>query len=337
MDDVDDGARRLWTMANLATPMALRVAATLRLADHIAAGRGTPAELAAAAGVDPDALTRLLRYLAVRRVFRAGPDGRYTLTPLGEALRDDHPSGTRGWLDIDGAGRPELAFVHLLHSIRTGEAAFPAQFGRSFWDDLAADPDRADSFHDLLGAAGPDRAREIAGAYPWSGLGHLVDVGGGGGAMLIGLLGAHPELRGTLVDRAGAVVPARKALAAAGLADRAQVVAGSFFDPLPGGAGGYLVSLVLHNWPDDAATAILRRCAEAAGRHGSVLVVENVGRTGGAGPPTGMDLRMLAYCGGRERTADEVGELARRAGLRLAGVHPAGGLSVLELVGGDRA
>src|SRR5262245_44922359 len=97
--DQDGMARRLWSMAGLGTPMAVRVAATLRIADHIADGRHTAADLAGVTGTDPDALERLLRYLAVRGVFDLDEDGRYTLTPLSQPLREDHPSGVRAWFD----------------------------------------------------------------------------------------------------------------------------------------------------------------------------------------------------------------------------------------------
>src|SRR3712207_947497 len=136
----------LWAMAQLSTPMAVRVAATLRVADHIAAGVRTAAGLAPVVQADPDALGRLLSFLAVRGVFSRDEDGRFSLTGLGEALREDHPAGKRKLLDIDGLGRAELSFIRLLHSVRTGEAAFPQQFGRTFWQDLAADPGRADAF-----------------------------------------------------------------------------------------------------------------------------------------------------------------------------------------------
>jgi hypothetical protein len=107
-------------------------------------------------------------------------------------------------------------------------------------------------------------------------------------------------------------------------------VAGSFFEPLPAGAGGYVLSAILHDWDDAGARAILRRCADAAGATGAVLVVEKIG-AGGESLRTEMDLRMLAYFGGRERGVAELTELAAACGLRLAAVHPAGELAIVEL------
>jgi hypothetical protein len=323
-------AAGLWAMGDLATPMAVRVAATLRIADHITRGRRTAPELAEAVGADADALGRVLRHLVTAGVLHRDESDRYVLTARGEALRDDHPAGIRAVLDLESAiGRADLSFVRLLHTVRTGEPAFPAQFGRSFWDDLAADPGRSASFDAQMAADVAAWAPDIVAAYDWGSLGHVVDVGGGNGALLAALLREHPDLRGTVLDLPGAAAAARKVLTAAGLADRSDAVAGSFFDPLPPGAGGYLLCAVLHDWDDAAARTILRRCAEAAGTDGRVFVVEKL--VTATDHRTEMDLRVLAYFGGRERGIAELTALAAAAGLRVAAVHPAGATPVIEL------
>ncbi|MFC7533122.1 methyltransferase [Actinoplanes sp. GCM10030250] len=330
-------AEDLWAVADLVTPMAIRVAATLRLADHIDAGRksdtGTASvdDLATATGTDPDALRRLMDHLVTAGVLTPG----WELTALGEQLRDDHPGRARAWLDMDGAvGHAELSFVELLHSVRTGEPAFPRRYGVPYWDDLAAHPGRSASFDALMGSRLTADAPAIAGGYPWGALGHVVDVGGGSGDLLIAILSAHAGLRGTVVDLPGPVARAEQAFAAAGLGERAGVRAGSFFDPLPAGAGGYILSGVVHDWDDERATTILRRCAEASGTAtaggespdgGKVLVVDTFGIEHTAG-----DLRMLCYVGGRERTLDELTELAATAGLRCCSTRPAGSRLIVE-------
>jgi hypothetical protein len=321
-------------MSDLVTPMAIRIAATMRIADRVASGMSTATALADAVHADPDALERVLRHLAQVGVLDRDAAGRYALTALGERLRDDDPGRLRGLLDLEGAiGRADLSFVRLLHSVRTGEPAFPVQFGRGFWDDLAADATRSASYADQMGADVAAWATAIVPAYDWGSLGHVIDVGGGDGTLLIALLNAYLGLRGTVLDLPVPVEAARAALTAAGLTDRATAVAGSFFDPLPPDAGGYALSAITHNWPDEAASAILRRCAEAAGREGAVFVIEKTGPDGES-PNTSMDLRVLAYFGGRERGVKELTALAAGAGLRVVAVHPAGSLSIIELSAG---
>ncbi|WP_051498951.1 methyltransferase [Nocardia sp. BMG51109] len=131
-----------------------------------------------------------------------------------------------------------------------------------------------------MGARMATEAPVIARAYPWGALGHVVDVGGGNASLLIALLHAHDALRGTALDLPGPIARAEHALAATDLGDHA----GSFFDPLPAGAGGYVLSGVLHDWPDEDALRILRRCADAVPPTGKVLVVGNPHRIRPAPP-----------------------------------------------------
>jgi hypothetical protein len=305
--------------------------ATLRVADLVTDEPQTVEELARSTRVDADALERVLRHLVTIEVLQQDSSGAYTLTSRGASLRGDHGSSVRDALDIEGAiGRADLSFVQLLHSVRTGEAAFPAQYGQGFWNELTGNPALRASYDRQMGADVAVWAGSIVPAFDWGSLGHVVDVGAGNGTLMVALLRAHPHLRGTVFDRPEAIAAAEVAVERAGLADRCRVTAGSFFDPLPAGAGGYVLCAILHNWPDDDAIAILRRCTEAAGSEGTVFVIEKTGAAG-ARPRTEMDLRVLVYFGGRERGIDELTSLAPRAGLAVTSVHPVGELSILEL------
>jgi hypothetical protein len=317
--DEAEAARRLGQLADLVSPMAVRVAATLRLADHIAGGATTAAALAERTGCDPAALGRLLRHLVAIDVL-AMRGGQFALTPLGEAMREGRGEN-RGPLALDvrsAVGRIALAAVGLLDAVRTGGPAYPVVHGRGFWEDLAADPALGAGFDAYMGSG--DLSRFVA-ARDWSAVRHVVDVGGGNGNRLIQLLRAVPGLRGTLVELPGPAERAEARFREEGLAGRAAVVAGSFFEPLPAGADVYVLGAVLHDWPDAEATAILRRCAEAIDRTGRVLVEEQLldGADDLAGM-TGFDLFMLICCGGRERTLEEFRALGREAGLRLLAV-----------------
>ncbi|MGB3437833.1 MAG: methyltransferase [Actinophytocola sp.] len=190
-------------------------------------------------------------------------------------------------------------------------------------------------------------APSVVSAYDWGALGHVVDVGGGDGTLLIALLNEYPALSGTVVDLPPTADAARKRLDAAGLAERAGAVAGDFLGELPEGAEGYLLSSVLHEWGDDDARAILRNCASAAGEDGAVFVIEPVpdgavpsgvasvsgaavvdgavgaGAWDGASPPSSSD-----------RGVAELSALAESAGLVVAAVHTAGTVAIVELATG---
>ncbi|SDJ54015.1 methyltransferase [Streptomyces indicus] len=325
---------RLAELADLATPMAIRAAATLRIAEALDGGPRSARELAAVVGADADALDRMLAHLAGKSVLDRDAEGRYALTGLGAALHADHAGDLHPWLDMGSAvGRADLSLVELLHSVRTGLPGFPLRYGASFWDDLATTPDRQERFDTHMsrdiGTDGP----LIAAAYDWGSLGRVIDVGGGNGALLTALLRAHPELHGTVLDRDRTAESARIRFTAERLKGRADAVEGSFFDALPSGYGGYVLSSILHDWDDASALAILRRCAEAAGSTGRVFVIEKIGGDG-AQVRTEMDLRMLVFFAGKERTAAQLAELAGEAGLKTVAVHPAGALAVVEFAAG---
>lgn len=326
-----EAVARLWQLGQLVTPMALRVAATLGIADLIAGGVGSVEGLARACGADAGALGKVLRHLAARGVFREIGPGTFALTELGEVLRDDHPRRMRLFLDTTTAmGRAELAAVHLLHSVRTGRPAYPVLYGRGFWDDLDADQGLSRTFAEQMSLdLTANRLQAIEHGFRWQDLGTLVDVGGGAATLLIALLRAYPGLRGTVLDLPGAAQAARSALAEAGLADRGDVVEGSFFDPLPAGADAYLLSYVLHDWDDASCGRILARVREAAAPGGRVVVLERVGAEGRV-TGTGMDLRMLLNFQGRERDAADLCDLVGVSGFEQVRSRVVGDLAVVE-------
>ncbi|MEV4053692.1 methyltransferase [Amycolatopsis sp. NPDC049688] len=295
-------------MADLATPMAIRVAATLGLAEH----EGTAAELASATGTSPAALSCLLDHLVTAGVF-AVESGRYRPTDLGAQLRTE---GARVLLDIHRAGgRADLAFVELLGTITTGEPAYERRYGRGFWADIDAEPRLRRSFDAQMNWRYRVQAPQIAARFGWDRFGRIVDVGGGDGVLLAEILRAHPAVRGELLDLAPSATAAAARFAAAGFGDRASAVAGSFFDPLPPGADAYVLSDILHDWDDDHARRILAGCREAAAPAGAVVVIEALHQAAG----TAMDLFLLMCFGGRERTATELETLAASCGLVLRG------------------
>jgi len=306
------GLPSIMSMAELATPMAIRVAATLNLAEHVGDG-ATADQLATATGTSAPILRRLLDHLVTVGVFTLD-DSRYRPTSLGTQLTDFKPL-----LDINRAGgRADLAFVELLHTITTGASAYAHRYGREFWADLDAQPALRQSFDAQMAWRSVDHAGQIAASFPWDRFTSVVDAGGGDGNLLCAVLVAHPGVRGTVVDLAPTTAPALARFAAAGVSSRGAAVAGSFFDPLPAGADAYVLSDILHDWDDSHCRTILSRCREAAGPSGTIIVIEPL--IGHAG--TAMDLFMLMCFGGRERTVEQLTALAASCGLALRGTTP---------------
>jgi hypothetical protein len=311
---------------------AIYVAATLGIADFLAGGPRSSDELAAETGADPRSLYRLLRALASVGVFREDEGRRFTLTELGDGLRSDAPEGIVGWVAF--VGRPPFwqAWGDLLHSVRTGENAFRHVHGTDVWTYRAERPEEGAFFDRAMQALTRNANRALLDAYDFGRFGTVVDVGGGNGTLLAGLLAAYPGMAGVLFDQPHVVAGADDVLGAAGVADRCRVVGGSFFDRVPEGGDAYVLKAIVHDWEDEESIAILRACRAAVPDEGALLVIEReLGAPNGDPAAKLSDLNMLVNAGGQERTLDEFGALFEAAGFRLVGATPTtAGLSVIE-------
>lgn len=307
--------QRLAPLIDLVTPMAVRVAATLRVADELREHPLPVDSLARRVEANADALERMLRHLVSRGMFVEPQTGVFGSNDTAALLDSQHPSGMQISLDLTGfGGQMDLAFVELMHTVRTGEPAWSTVFGETFWRHLANTPSLAASFDNVM-SAGAEYVDDDVAAFDWSRAHHVADVGGGTGALIAAVLHRHPHVRATLVDLPATVERGRVALTAEGLRDRVRFAGQSFFDPLPADADVYVLNSILHDWADPDATLILNRCAEAAGTSGTVLIIEQNPVSGAEHAE--MDLRMLVLCGGRERTRAELESLAEEAGLSV--------------------
>ena len=303
---------------------ALHVAATLGIADHLASGSLTAAELAEASNAHPGALSRLLHALATIGVL-IEHDGRYALTELGNALRSDTPGSVAGWARLVGRPYYWQAWSGLLHSIRTGDNAFAATHGTSVWQYRSVRPAELAISDAAMTALSGAVTRAVAEAYDFSRFTTVVDVGGGHGGLLAAVLRRHPTVRGVLFDRPEVVAGAGEVLDPAGVAERVTRVAGDFFSALPEGGDAYVLTALIHDWPDTESVAILRACRQVVPDSGVVLLVERLLDQGPDPARTAFsDLNMLVAPGGQERTLDEYRALLARAGLTLRSAVPTG-------------
>ncbi|HKU42731.1 MAG TPA: methyltransferase [Polyangiales bacterium] len=296
----------------------LHVAAKLNIADQLAGGSKSARELAKSCGCNADALYRTLRALSNLGVLVELGQERFRLTPLGEHLRAGVPGSLHGAALLYGEPWLWNAYGHLLHSVQTGKPAFEHTHGSSFFDYLSEQPDAAEVFNAAMTSFSEQETAALLRAYDFSNVRHVLDVGGGHGRLAAALLRAHPNLRATLFDRPQVVSGASELQEAEGLGARCTIVAGNFFEAVPAGADVYLLKSVIHDWDDDKATQILKRCREAMAPESRLLVVERVvGDPGEVSEAKLFDINMLTMLGGRERTQFEHQALLATAGLRL--------------------
>jgi hypothetical protein len=313
---------------------AIYVAAKLGIADLLHAGPRPVSALAAATETHERSLYRVLRALASLGIFAEHPDGSFALTDAAECLRRDAPGSLRPYAIMMGESWTWRSCGEMLHSVRTGEAAFQHIFGMPTFDYHACNPESARiSAEGLTSRSAVENAAVIT-AYDFSRSKLIVDVGGGQGTLLASVLDASPTSAGILFDMPHVADMAARLLQRADGDHRGRVQGGDFFQSVPAGGDLYLLKKVIHDWEDPEARTILQNCRTAMPPHGKLLLIELVVPSGNEPSFAKMlDLVMLFLAGGRERTADEHRELLASAGFRLERIIPTGStVSIIEAV-----
>jgi hypothetical protein len=316
---------------------ALYVAATLGVADHLAQGPRRHEELAKATDTDAPSLQRVLRLLASVGVLDEAADGSFALTELGACLQSG-PGSFRAVMRLFGGPGVWSSWGDLLTTVRTGEAALPRVFGTDPFGYFSSRPEEGAIFDEAMGAFTAMVAVAVAAAYDFSPFRTVVDVGGGEGALLIGILKENPTLRGTVFDLPRLADGARRRIAAAGLGDRCEFTGGDFFQAVPGGGDAYLVKHVIHDWNDERAAAILTSCHRAMEARGTLLIVEavyppRIDQSIESRGAAANDCNMMVCTGGKQRSEAEFRALFEATRFKLARIVPTmANSSVIEAV-----
>ena len=311
---------------------AIYALAELGVADHLSDAPKTAEQIAPAIGAHAPSLYRLLRTMAAFGFFSEDDQRRFTLTPLGEALRSNAPGHARSTVRMLAGPSVYVAVNELLHSVKTGKTGFEKTHGKNIFDYLGEHAAEARIFNEaMIGFHGAEPPA-VAAAYDFSDIGTLIDVGGGTGNLLTTILQAHPSMRGVLYDLPHVAKEAREAIAAKGLTARCDVKEGSFFESVPKGGDAYTLSHIIHDWDEERCITILNNCRRAMTRDARLLLVEMVIPPGNDFHPSKfLDLIMLTLPGGKERTVTEYKELFAKAGFELTNVVPtASPVSVVE-------
>jgi hypothetical protein len=285
---------------------AIYVAARLGIADVLAQGPRTSEEMASAIGAHADSVFRLLRALTTLGLCAEQDNGVFELTPLGSYLRTGIEPSVRSFA-LHWGGSMWPMWGTLLHSVKTGKSPRALITRKESFESLAQSPDALRAFNDAMTEISTLMAEGLVRGYDFSGIGRIVDVGGGHGELLGAILGANPGMRGVLFDLPHVLEGVRKHLEAVGVAERCETVPGSFFESVPSGADAYLLKSVLHDWNDNRAAVILTNCRRAMAGRGKLLVVERIlpERMQQSAEHRWMaasDLGMMVAVSGRERT-----------------------------------
>ena len=305
--------------------------ARLGVADHVDSTPRSCEELAAKVGASPDHLYRLLRASAGVGVLSETADRKFVQTPLSAALRSDAQPclrnvgfmfsdewQTRGWGMLD-------------HTVRTGERPVEKIYGLPAFEFLQKHPVEGEHFHgamtDLSSLEGPP----VVEAYDFTGINTITDVAGGHGLLLALILQKNPGMRGVLYDQPDVIAGAAGG-PTEGVKDRVTYVGGNMFESVPAGSDCYIMKHIIHDWPDALCVEMLKHCRAGVNPGGKLLVVDpvipgpnefHIGKF--------MDLEMMLFPSGKERTEAEFRELFARAGWKFTRVIPtASHVSIVE-------
>jgi hypothetical protein len=338
LDPAAEAAMRHLISGALRT-QAIYAVARFGIADQLALGPRTAADLAARVDAHAPTLRRLLRFLVVCGVFVENEDGRFALAPLGELLQTAHPRSLRP--SAIRAGEDLWRTAAALHeAVRTGTTPHDSVHGMAFFERLGNRGKEAE-FAARMSGSTAGIAAAVAAHESLSSAATLVDAGGGNGALLVSILERRPDLRGILLESEAMIAAARPLIAQAAASNRCELVTGDFFTAVPP-ADVVLLSWILHDWDDVRAKNILRACLASGAK--TLLIVEvmlperaeRIDATipGIVADPFSLDLQMLLLTGGKERTLGEYGELLGGEGWQLKGVTPlssARGASLLSV------
>jgi hypothetical protein len=320
---VDAGAKVMDLIFGRWRSQILYAGVKLGVFDALARGPRSAVSVASELDVDAGLLYRLMRALGSLELLQEDNTKTFSLTPMGELLRQDHPHTLRGMTLLEEGPEHYAVWKHLPALIKEGKQdAFRREFGQSVFEYAAQNPGYGAVFDEAMSSySGIDNALvlEALQDYDFSGIAHLCDVGGGHGYALCHLLATQPHLRGTVLERPSVIDDTERLWAAKmGLGDRCAYVPGDMFKEVPP-ADAYMIKRVLHDWSDEECRRILSTMHRAAPRHGRVFVIEAVV----PGPDTPhfsklFDIHMLIVLTGRERTEEEYAALLAGAGWKYA-------------------
>ena len=306
---------------------ALYVAAKLGVADHLVDGPKRVEELAKATETDAPSLYRVLRALASLGIFTEQGDRVFAMTQTAEPLRSNVPHSLRDVAIFWGEDWHWEVWGKILHSVRTGKSAWAQMHGDDVFEYFERNPEAGAIFNRAMSSFSGLATNAVVEAYDFTSVETLIDIAGGHGRLLSGVLEAYPSMRGVLFD-----LP--HVLEGASRVSRCEYVSGDFFVSVPSGGDAYIMKHIIHDWDDERALKILRNIRNAMKPNARVLLVEAV-IADGNNQDFGklLDLEMMVSPGGKERTAAEYEELFTRAGLRLTRIVPTKSpYSVIEAV-----
>ncbi|MFF3072227.1 methyltransferase [Kitasatospora sp. NPDC057936] len=310
-----DSIRRMQELIRgMAVTQMIAAACEVGLPDAVAGDGTSLTSLSERLKVDADVLTRLARALSSHGIFEVEADGGIRHNEASRLLRTTTAGPSLHWAArfwaMPGIWR---SWGALGHCVVTGEEAFSHVNAQDFFSYMNGSPEEEALYQRYMASGYPGRYAAIADVLTVAPGERVIDVGGGTGSLARAILERNPDAHAVVYDQASVI----SAGPGASGNDRLSTQEGSFFDEVPPGGDVYVLSWILHDWPDEKAESILRNCRKAMDAGARLVVVDRVLQEAPQEcDPLDLvlDLQMLVLHGGRERTLDDFERLLKAAG-----------------------
>jgi hypothetical protein len=312
---------------------AVSALAQLGIPDLLENGPKSAEELARQIAAQPDPLYRLMRATACVGVLAEAPDGKFSQTPMSAVLCKNARPSLRGLAIMGGREWHGRGWSHLEYCVRTGKQSLDKIYGMPIFDYFTHNAEEAAIFDEAMTALSTIDSPAVADAYDFDGIHSIVDVAGGRGLLLATILERHPAMQGTLYEMPH-VLEGAKTGALKPMMNRCTLASGDMFSSVPAPTDAYIMKHIIHDWPDPQCIQLLQACRKGVNPGGKLLVVDCVIQPGNQFSPSKfLDVQMLIFPGGRERTEPEFRALLEAAGWKLSRIIPTAAVdSIVEAV-----
>jgi hypothetical protein len=294
---------------------AISVATDLGIADLLKNGPKAIGELANLTDTLEDPLYRIMRVLASQGIFKESNDRMFSLTPLAKSLQEQELKffikHTLNPVQFNITGE-------MIHSVKTGRNSSELFIKDKIFEYIGQSKDLNDLYSKAMTSTSKMQVAAVLPSFNFNRYRNIVDIGGGQGFFLSAILTKYKTIRGTVFDLPQVINNSRKLFEDPGISDRANFVAGSFFETIPAGGDLYILKNILHNWNDEDSIKILQNTRNVMPQNGRLLIIEVVIENDN-NPSFGKmtDLYMMIGVNGRERTKDEYQNLLKKTGLKI--------------------
>uniref|UniRef100_A0A0D6R916 O-methyltransferase domain-containing protein n=1 Tax=Araucaria cunninghamii TaxID=56994 RepID=A0A0D6R916_ARACU len=328
---MEEAQLKLYDMImSISKPMALKAIVSMGIPDIIATygdGNKSLSVQQIASHISPapanlESLFRILRFVASHGIFSESPhasgdditQSRYGLNPVSELLVQKQDR-LHSWA-------PYVLFVtdkvfahpwhHLGEFVLENCCPFDRQHGMTPWEVTAKDTKSNTVLNEAMASISNVVMPYVVETYQgFKDINTLVDVAGGNGSCLEAILGKHPHIRGINFDLPHVVATNTPI-------PGVEQVGGNMFESIPS-ADAIFLKWVLHDWDDERAGKLLKKCFEAIPRNGKVIIVEEILENQGSLRSLQLysDMAMiitLSLNGAKERTEEEFKRVFEESG-----------------------